>query len=145
MGNSRCGSNLAAQADTAHRIDPCPDRRRGAARRFAVGVNDLSIMAGGDEVGLQLLAVGPQLAELQPVVAHHAWIRRAAGEILVGEVIDDAVEIALEIQRVKRNVEPVGDAAGVAGIDGAATALLVVGASSSAPWTPVRMNRPMTS
>ena len=84
-------------------------------------------MAGGDEVGLQLLAVGPELAELQPAVADDARIRRPAGEIFVGEVVDDAVELALEIEGVKRNVELVGDAPGIAGIDGAAAAFLVIG------------------
>src|SRR5262249_16018419 len=47
--------------------------------------------------------------------------------ILVGEVVDDAIELVLEIERVKRDVEAVGDAAGVTGIDGATAALLVFG------------------
>ena len=67
-------------------------------------------MPGGHEVGAELLAVRPELAELEPVVANHAGIRRAAGEIFVGKVIDDAVEVAFEIESVKRYVETVGDA-----------------------------------
>ena len=86
-------------------------------------------MAGGDEVGVELLAVGPELAELEPVVADDARVRRAAREVLVGEVVDDAVEVVLEVEGVERDVEPVGDAAGIAGVDGAAAALLVVGRS----------------
>ena len=50
------------------------------------------------------------------------------GEVLVGEVVDDAVEVRLEVEGVERDVEPVGDAAGVAGIEARAAALLVVAA-----------------
>ena len=88
--------------------------------------DDPGVVAGGDEVGVELLAERPQLAELQPGVADDARVRRAAAEVLVGEVVDDAVELALEVERVERDVEPVGDAPGVAGVDGRAAALLVV-------------------
>ena len=106
--------------------------RVGGPMQFRLAVargTMLGVMAGGDEIGFELLAVGPQLAELQPVVADDARIRRAAGQVFVGEIVDDAVEVALEIEGVKRDVEPVGDAAGIAGIDGAAAALLVIGAA----------------
>ena len=95
---------------------------------LAVAATTLGVVAGGDEVGLELLAVGPQLAELQPVVADDARVRRPAREVLVGEVVDDAAEVALEVEGVERDVEPVGHAAGIAGIEGAAAALLVRGA-----------------
>ncbi len=85
-------------------------------------------MAGGDVSRPQLLTVGPQLAELEPAVADDAGIRRPPGKVLVGEVVDDAVELALEIESVERNVEAVGNPAGVAGVDGAAAALLAIGA-----------------
>ncbi len=93
------------------------------------GPNDLGVVARGDEIGLQLLAVAPQLAELQPVVAHYARIGRAPQQIFVGEVIDDAIKLALKVEGIERDIEAVGDTTGVAGIDGAATAFLVVGAA----------------
>ena len=93
--------------------------------------DDAGVVAGGDEVGVELLAERPELAELQPVVADDARVRRAAGEVLVGEVVDDPVEVVLEVERVERNVEPIGHAPGVAGVEGGAAALLAVGASSS--------------
>src|SRR4029078_863654 len=52
-------------------------------------VFERGVMSGGDAVGSDRLGERPELAELQPVVAHHARIRRAAGEILLGEVILD--------------------------------------------------------
>ena len=90
----------------------------------------------------------PELAELQPGVAHDARVRRAAARVLVGEVVDDPVELALEVEGVERDVEPVRDAPGVAGVDGRAAALLVVGPRRRAGRgraMPVRMNRPTTS
>ena len=77
-------------------------------------------MAGRHEVGPDLLAVGPELAELEPDVAHHARVGRSARQVLVGEVILDPAEVALEIERVERDVEPVGDLLGVGGIGDAA-------------------------
>ena len=68
-----------------------------------------------------------QLPELQPVVALHARVGRAAAGVFGDEVIDDLAELGLEVQRVERNVELVGDAARIARIDGAATALFVIG------------------
>src|SRR5208283_3578064 len=94
---------------------------------LALSGNDLGVVAGGDEIGLELLAVGPELAELQPVVADDARVGRAAGEVFVREVVDDAFEVRLEVERVERDVEPVGDAPGVAGIERAAAAFLVRG------------------
>ncbi len=72
-------------------------------------------------------AVGPQLPELQPTVAHHAGVRRSSRKVLVGEIIDDPIELALEVQSVKGDIEAIGNPAGIPGVDGAATALLVVG------------------
>ncbi len=107
------------------------------------------VMAGGDELGAELLRERPELAELQPGVAHDARVRRAAERVLVGEVVDDLVELALEVERVERDVEPVGDAAGVAGVDRGAATLLVVRRVLEPGWSwpcvPVRMNSPTTS
>src|SRR5437868_2176228 len=87
-----------------------------------------SVMSGGDEVGVELSAIRPELAELEPGVADDAGIGRSTAEILVGEVVDDAVEIVLEIEGIKGDVELIGHTASVAGIDGAAATLLVIGA-----------------
>ncbi len=87
--------------------------------------DDAGVVAGGHEVGLHLPAVGPELAELQPVVADDARVGRAPGQVLVGEVVDDAAEVTLEVEGVEGDVEPVGDAAGVAGVLGAAAAPFV--------------------
>ena len=91
--------------------------------------DDAGVVAGGDEVGVELLGELPELAELQPGVADDARVRRPAAEVFVGEVVDDPVELCLEVEGVERDVELVGDAASVAGIDGRAAALLVVGAA----------------
>ena len=80
-------------------------------------------MAGRHEVGADLLAIGPQLAELEPDVADHAWIGRSSREILVREVIFDPREVALEIEGVKRDVESIGDTLRIERIGHAAAGL----------------------
>ncbi len=80
-------------------------------------------MAGRHEVGADLFAIGPKLAELEPDVAHHAWIGRSSRQILVREVIFDPREVALEIEGVKRNVEAIGDTLSIEGVGHAATGL----------------------
>ena len=67
--------------------------------RAVVRAGDPGVMAGGDEIGPNLLAIRPELAELEPDVAHHAGIRRPAGHVLVGEVVLDPPEVALEVER----------------------------------------------
>src|SRR5262249_39432953 len=80
----------------------------------------------GDEIAFELLAERPELTKLEPVVAHDAGVRRAAREIFIREVIDDAIEFLLEIEGVKRNVEPIRDAPAIASVDRRATTLLAV-------------------
>ena len=70
-------------------------------------------MAGRDEARTDLARVPVQLAELEPVVAAHARVGRPARGVLVHEVVDDLPELRLQVQRIKRNVEPVGDTASV--------------------------------
>ena len=84
---------------------------------------DPGVMAGGDEIGPHLLAVFPEPAELEPDVAHHAGVGRAAVEVFVGEIILDPPELALEVEHEERQVEAVGDALGVDGVGDAATGL----------------------
>ncbi len=97
---------------------------------FAGDGSQLGIVTRGDGVGIDLLGEFPQLAELEPVVAHHAGIGRAAGQVFVGEVVLDPAKRVLKVEGVKRNIEQVGHAAGVGRVGRAAAALLVGGAAA---------------
>ncbi len=70
-------------------------------------------MAGGDEVGPDLLAVRPELAELEPDVAEDARVGGPAGGVFVGELVHDPGEVAFEVEGIERDVEAVGDGSGV--------------------------------
>ena len=72
----------------------------------------LGVMPCGDEVRTDAVGIVAQAAELDPVVAHHARIGRAAAGVFVNEIVDDAVEILLEVERVERHVEAVCHTAG---------------------------------
>ncbi len=96
---------------------------RATRERAVRRIRDPGVMAGRHEVGPDLLAVGPELAELEPDVAHDARIRRPPGHVLVGEIIHDPREVALEVEGVERDIEPVGDALGIHGIGDAAAGL----------------------
>src|SRR5262249_39329144 len=89
--------------------------------------DDAGVVPRGHVVGPELPAVVPELAELEPVVADDAGVGRPPGQVLVGEVVHDAGEVVLEVQGVEGQVQPVRDPAGVAGVHGAAAALLVGG------------------
>src|SRR6516225_5078750 len=101
--------------------------RRAMQLGRATARHHLGVMPGGDEVCLNLFGVGPKLAELEPAVANDTGVRRTAGKVFVGEVVDDTVEVALEIQGVKGDVELVSNSPRVAGINGAAAAFLAIG------------------
>src|SRR5579862_3792822 len=92
---------------------------------LAGALDNLRVMPGGNEVGRQLLAVAPELAELEPVVADNTRIGRSPGQVFVGKVVDDAVEILLEIESIEGNVQQVGHAPRIACIKGTAAAFLV--------------------
>src|SRR5579871_2427819 len=83
-------------------------------------------MPGGDEIGLELLAERPEFAEFEPIVANNARIRRSSREILIGEIVDDAVEFLFEVQSIERNVEPIRNAPAIACIDRGAASLLAI-------------------
>ena len=86
-------------------------------------------MAGSDAVGADLARGDEQLIELEMVVAERAGDGRASGEILLDEGADDvALEALLLVDDVVRDVEVLGDAAGVVDIiDRAAAALHLLG------------------
>ena len=76
-------------------------------QREAAGIVRLHarVVAACHELRVDLLGVVVQLAELQPVVAAHARVRRAAGVVFAHEVIDDPPEVLLEVHHVEGNAE----------------------------------------
>ena len=84
-------------------------------------------MPGGHELGLHAVGIVEQPAEFEPGVADDAGIGRASRGVLRHEIVDDPAELVLEIQGIKRNIQPVGHPAGVFGVGGRAAALLVCG------------------
>ena len=84
-------------------------------------------MAGGDKICAELVRAINEPSELQILIAHHARIRRAAGFIFVGEVLDDVfLEFRRLVNEVIRDVKLVADGARVG--DGLRAAALVLGA-----------------
>ena len=75
------------------------------------------VVAGGDGVEAERQRAGRQRGELDPLVAPHAGVGRLAAGVGRHEVVDHVLfELVREIPDVERNVEHVGDPAGVAGI-----------------------------
>ena len=71
-------------------------------------------MAGGDVLRAELVGALDEPAELEVLVAHHARIRRAAGLVFLGEVLDDlALELRRFVNEVIGNAQLVADGAGV--------------------------------
>ena len=97
--------------------------RPGDAERSIGRACNPRVVAGRHEVGPCLFTVAPELAELEPDVAHHARVGRSAGDVFSDEVILDPPEFPLEIQGVKRDIEQVGDALGIHGIGDATAGL----------------------
>ena len=85
------------------------------------------VMPRGHKLSPDAVGIIEQLAELQPVVALDAGIRRPTARVFIDEVVDDLPEFGLQVERVKRNVEFVRHAAGVFRIAGRAAALFVIG------------------
>src|SRR5436190_12184150 len=72
-------------------------------RRY--GVLNSRVVTARDKLRIDLFRIFVQLAELQPVVAAHARIGRAAGVVLGDEVVDDPAEVLLEVADVERDAE----------------------------------------
>src|SRR5260221_14428748 len=82
-------------------------------------------MSRRDKIRTELICAVNEPAELQILVAHHAGIRRAAGLVFVGEVLDDVLlEFRRLVNEVIRDVELVADGARVG--DGLRPAALVL-------------------
>src|SRR5439155_14950825 len=88
------------RAPTRHRINP---NARIVSARHIICADRLSILS--------------ELSKLQPIVAAHAGIGGAAPIVFGDEVVDDAAEILLKVQYIKRNVERRGNATGVGGVE----------------------------
>ena len=85
-------------------------------------------MAGRDMGRSEGAGLGQQIAELELFVAHYAGIRRAAGAIFAGEIIDHhLLELVRLIDHVMGNAERMRDAAGIGHGLGAATFVLRAG------------------
>ena len=69
--------------------------------RTLLGLRNARVVTCCHGVTTKLLCVLAQLSELQPIVAAHAWIWRAACVILALEVRDDAAEVVAEIDDVE--------------------------------------------
>ena len=84
-------------------------------------------MSRGDKIRAKLIRTVNEPSKFQILVAHHARIRRAAGFIFVGEVLDDVfLEFRRLVNEVIRDVKLVADGARVG--DGLRAAALVLGA-----------------
>ncbi len=71
-------------------------------------------MSRRDEIRAELIRAVNQSTELQILIAHHARVRRAAGLVFVGEVLDDVLlEFCRLVNEVIRDVELVADGARV--------------------------------
>src|SRR5271170_4738397 len=71
-------------------------------------------MSRRNKIRAELIRTINEPAELQILVAHHAGIRRAAGLVFVGEVLDDVLlEFRRLVNEVIRDVELVADGARV--------------------------------
>ena len=97
------------------------------AQDAAVGVMfDNGVVAGGDVFRAEGGGLGPEVAELEQFVAHHAGIRGAAGAVFAGEIVDDEfLELVSFIHDVVRHAEFVRYTAGVG--DGGGAAAFVLG------------------
>ena len=83
------------------------------------------IVAGGDFCGTYLPGSQQELIELEVIVAERTGDRSPAGQILADKGLDDiSLETILLVDQVIRDVQPVGDAAGVVNIVDRATAAL---------------------
>ena len=71
-------------------------------------------MAGGDVIRAELVGAVNEPAELKILVAHHARIRRAAGLVFIGKILDDVLlEFRRLVNQIIRNVQLVANRAGI--------------------------------
>ncbi len=85
-------------------------------------------MARGNVLRTDLVGVLEELTELEPRVAHHAWIRRSAREVFLHEIACDLAKLAVQIQGVEWDPETIRHRPSILRIGGTATALFVINA-----------------
>jgi hypothetical protein len=86
---------------------------------------DDRIMTRSDVIAAECPGFAPEITELEFLVAHHARVRRPAGLIFAGEIINhDALELIGLVNHVMRNAERMRYAARVG--DRLRTAALVL-------------------
>ena len=84
-------------------------------------------MSGGNIMRAELVRPVNQPAELQILIAHHARIRRAAGLVFIGEILDDLLlKFGRLVNEVIRDAQLVADGARIG--DGLRAAAFVLGA-----------------
>ncbi len=94
-------------------VDGAVQRRRP---RGGIDV-EAGVVAGADGVEAEREGLVEQRRELDPLVAAHARVRRAAGRVLGDEVVDDvALEALGEVPHVEGDAEHVGRSPGVPGV-----------------------------
>src|SRR5471032_3387834 len=82
-------------------------------------------MSRRNKIRAELIRAVNQSAEIQILVAHHARVRRAAGLVFVGEILDDVLlEFRRLVNEVIRDVELVADGARIS--DGLRAAAFVL-------------------
>src|SRR5205809_2912129 len=72
------------------------------------------IMPGRDIIAAERLCFTPEVAELEFLIAHHAWVWRPASLVFAGKIIDnESLELVRLINNVMGNPKRVRHAAGV--------------------------------
>ena len=96
---------LASAPILMPRINAAPVSARG------YNVLDDCIMTSGDVIAAECPGLAPKIAELQFFIAHHTRVRRPAGLVFTGEIINhDALELVGLVNHVMRNPERMFDA-----------------------------------
>src|SRR5207249_8025985 len=69
-------------------------------------------MPSGDVTAAERSGLAPKIAELEFLIAHHAWVRRPAGLVFAGKIIDhEPLELVRFINNVMRNAKRMCNAA----------------------------------
>ena len=101
-----------------------PVERAAAVGQHARG----DVVAGRQHLGAELARGRQQVAELDRLVALHAWHRRLARHVALGEAVDHHfLEAALVVEHVVRDADALGDAARVVDVLAGAAGALAVG------------------
>ena len=84
----------------------------------------LGIVASGNVRGTDGIGIVKQPAELDPLVAPNTGVGCSAGTVVSSKGINNLLEVAGEIEWIKRNIEPIGDPPSIECITDTAAALM---------------------